>query len=242
MIRGAKKDYAYHCHMKRWIPTSKKTYEDPSEIVSRIQKMNLSASDDEASKDISPEKAEQIVQEIVAKSFAKISKSFAKISVSIAKFQEMAKVRPMTESMLPQFSPLYPFPRLTLFSLCRLLGHNRHPVLVAICSEGGSGSWKLADIDSGFAILKAQTLLVEVASSLVKPGQRGKHATDKDPGDMVVKEEIFIASELTVNRDTPNGYLSFAAAISIEQFGRSVEDERFDGAEDAEDIQSACPH
>ncbi|KAG6528723.1 hypothetical protein ZIOFF_010907 [Zingiber officinale] len=151
MIRGAIKDYAYHCHMKRWIPTPKKTYEDHSEIVLRIQKMKLSTSDDEPSKDISLEKAEQI-------------------------------------------------------------------------------------------ILKALPLLTEVASPLVKPGQWGKHATDKDPGDMAVEEEIFMASELTVNRGTPNGYLSFAVAISIEQFGRSVQDERFDEAEDAEDNQSACPH
>ncbi|KAG6524880.1 hypothetical protein ZIOFF_014824 [Zingiber officinale] len=77
MIRGAIKDYACHCHMKRWIPTPKKIYEDPSEIASRIQKMKLSTSNNEASKDISLEKAEQIVQEIVAKSFAK--------------FREMAK-------------------------------------------------------------------------------------------------------------------------------------------------------
>ncbi|KAG6524882.1 hypothetical protein ZIOFF_014826 [Zingiber officinale] len=91
-------------------------------------------------------------------------------------------------------------------------------------------------------ILKARTLLAEVASPLVKPGQRGKHATDKDSGDMAVEEEIFMASELMVNRGTPNGYRSFVAAISIEQFGRSVQDERFDRAEDAEDIQSACSH
>lgn len=69
-------------------------------------------------------------------------------------------------------------------------------------------------------LLKARTLLTEVASPLVKPGQRGKHAIVKDLGDMAVEEDAFMASELTVNRDTPDGYLSFAAAISIEQFGR----------------------
>ncbi|KAG6524875.1 hypothetical protein ZIOFF_014819 [Zingiber officinale] len=129
--------------------------------------------------------------------------------------------------MLPQSSPLRPLPRLTLFSSRRLLGHHRHPVLVVIRSEGGGGGWKLADINSGAAqerirswLLKARTRLAEVASPLMKPGQRGKHATDKDPGDIAVEEEIFMASELTVNRDTPDGYLSFAAAISIEQFGR----------------------
>ncbi|XP_074573483.1 uncharacterized protein LOC141829905 [Curcuma longa] len=134
--------------------------------------------------------------------------------------------------MLTQSTPLRPLPRLTLFSSRRRLGHHRHPVLIVIRSEGGGGGgggggWKLADIDTGAAqervrswFLKARTLLAEVASPLVKPGQRGKHAIVKDLGDMAVEEEAFMASELTVNRDTPDGYLSFAAAISIEQFAR----------------------
>ncbi|KAG6524854.1 hypothetical protein ZIOFF_014798 [Zingiber officinale] len=146
-------------------------------------------------------------------------------------------------------------------SSCRLLGHHRHPVLVVIRSEGGGGGggWKLADIDSGAAqericswLLKARTLLAEVASPLMKPGQRGKHATDKDPGDIAVEEEIFMASEITVNRDTPDG-MQMISGILLVVYGaigllifnplhsRSVQDERFDGAEDAEDIRSACP-
>lgn len=69
-------------------------------------------------------------------------------------------------------------------------------------------------------LLKAQTLITEVAAPLVKPGQGKKIAIEHELEDIAVKEEVFMASELTVDRKTPNGYLSFAAMVSIEQFGR----------------------
>lgn len=67
---------------------------------------------------------------------------------------------------------------------------------------------------------KAQTLLTEVAAPLVKPGQGRKPALERQLDKIDVHEEGFMVSELTVERRTPNGFLSFAAVVSIEQFGR----------------------
>lgn len=69
-------------------------------------------------------------------------------------------------------------------------------------------------------LLKAQTLISEVAAPLMKPGQANKMAIEHQLEDIAVKEEVFMASELTVERRTPYGNLSLAAVVSIEQFGR----------------------
>ena len=67
-------------------------------------------------------------------------------------------------------------------------------------------------------LLKTQNFLSEVASPLVKTGQSGKpdSGNDFDNPDM---EDIFMA-EQTIHSRTPNGILSSAAIVSIEQFSR----------------------
>lgn len=65
---------------------------------------------------------------------------------------------------------------------------------------------------------KTQNLLNEVSLPLVKSGHSGK----PDPGkalDAPELEEIFV-TEQTIHSSTPNGILSLAAIVSIEQFSR----------------------
>lgn len=69
-------------------------------------------------------------------------------------------------------------------------------------------------------LLKAQNLINDVAAPLVKPGQGKMVAIQHELEDIAVKEEVFMASELTVDRKTPSGYLSLDAVVAIEQFGR----------------------
>lgn len=62
---------------------------------------------------------------------------------------------------------------------------------------------------------KTQSYLNEVTSPLVKTGKLDLKI-DFESHDM---EEIFMA-ERTIHSKTPNGHLSWAAIISIEQFSR----------------------
>lgn len=101
--------------------------------------------------------------------------------------------------------------------------HRRFKVLFSF----GGGGWKLKDLDPEVVkerlsswLLKAQTLISDVAAPLVNPGQGKKMAIEHELEDIAVKEEVFMASDLTVDWKTPNGSLSLAAVISIEQFGR----------------------
>lgn len=67
-------------------------------------------------------------------------------------------------------------------------------------------------------LLKTQNFFSEVASPLAKTGQSRK----PDPGnafDTPDMEDIFMA-EQTIQSRTPNGILSLAAIVSIEQFSR----------------------
>ncbi|URD77731.1 hypothetical protein MUK42_18588 [Musa troglodytarum] len=148
-------------------------------------------------------------------------------------------------SMLRQFSvlpppplpsrspPLRPVPRLLLpsdgFSLYLLHSRRRRRrrPLVIVLRSGGGDRWRLTDLDPNAVqdrlrswLLKARTLLTEVATPLVKPGQGRKLATARELENMDVEEEVFVASEMTVDRRTTNGFLSFAAVVSIEQFAR----------------------
>ncbi|KAG8650216.1 hypothetical protein MANES_07G014700v8 [Manihot esculenta] len=85
--------------------------------------------------------------------------------------------------------------------------------------------WKLKDIDAKAVqervnswLSKTQNLLNEVSLPLVKSGHSGK----PDPGkalDAPELEEIFV-TEQTIHSSTPNGILSLAAIVSIEQFSR----------------------
>ncbi|KAG1328003.1 hypothetical protein COCNU_01G019370 [Cocos nucifera] len=135
----------------------------------------------------------------------------------------MLTVVPPTSS---SSSFLRPFPRVKFSAGTppdRRHGRRLDPVLQSL----GGGRWKLTDIDPDVVrerlslwLGKAQSLLTEVATPLVKPGQGRNPTLERQLDNMAVQEEIFMASELTVERRTPKGYLSFAAVVSIEQFGR----------------------
>ncbi|XP_020534678.2 uncharacterized protein LOC105633378 [Jatropha curcas] len=94
-----------------------------------------------------------------------------------------------------------------------------------VVSQSLGNRWKLRDIDAKAVqervnswLSKTQNLLNEVTLPLVKSGPSGK----PDPGtvfDSLVLEEIFMA-EQTIHSSTPNGVLSLAAIVSIEQFSR----------------------
>jgi hypothetical protein len=65
---------------------------------------------------------------------------------------------------------------------------------------------------------RTQNFLNEVTSPLAKTGQSKKPDPENDLGFQVM-EDIFMV-EQTINRRTPNGTLSLAAVICIEQFSR----------------------
>ncbi|XP_042419116.1 uncharacterized protein LOC122007330 [Zingiber officinale] len=118
----------------------------------------------------------------------------------------------------------------------RLL-HQRGPFTVVVGSAGDSGGdggggpggdwWKITGLDrdavrEGFRswLLKARTVLTEVATPIVKRGLGADPASVGEPEDVAVDEELLVPPEMTVERRTPSGFLSLAAAVSIEQFGR----------------------
>lgn len=67
-------------------------------------------------------------------------------------------------------------------------------------------------------LLKTQKFLNEVTSPLVRPSKSKKLVPENDIGDSVM-EDIFVA-EQTINSRMPQGTLSLAAIVSIEQFSR----------------------
>ncbi|GMN46992.1 hypothetical protein TIFTF001_016177 [Ficus carica] len=67
-------------------------------------------------------------------------------------------------------------------------------------------------------LLKTQKFLNEVTSPLVKPSQ-SKKPVPENGNDNSVMEDIFVA-EQTINSRMPQGNLSLAAIVSIEQFSR----------------------
>ncbi|KAH0468934.1 hypothetical protein IEQ34_002166 [Dendrobium chrysotoxum] len=131
--------------------------------------------------------------------------------------------------MLLHFPPLRPTiptsPLLPRFCFSIAAADRRVHFLNSTGSSNGGNRWKFADIDTGAVqqrlsswLFKAQTLLNDVALPLVKPGLKMKLEIDGEPQGMDL--EMFLSLEITVDRRTPNGYLSFPAAVSIEQFGR----------------------
>ncbi|XP_059448210.1 uncharacterized protein LOC132179465 isoform X3 [Corylus avellana] len=92
-----------------------------------------------------------------------------------------------------------------------------------IVGQSLGDKWKLNDINAmqerlSLWLLKTQNFFNEVTSPLVKPGQSRK----PDPGDAFDAQDmgdIFVA-EQTIHSRTPNGILSLAAIVSIEQFSR----------------------
>ncbi|XP_024022376.1 uncharacterized protein LOC21392703 isoform X2 [Morus notabilis] len=67
-------------------------------------------------------------------------------------------------------------------------------------------------------LLKTQKFLNEVTSPLVRPSKSKKPVPENDIGDSIM-EDIFVA-EQTINSRMPQGTLSLAAIVSIEQFSR----------------------
>ncbi|XP_062026775.1 uncharacterized protein LOC133743053 isoform X3 [Rosa rugosa] len=67
-------------------------------------------------------------------------------------------------------------------------------------------------------LLKTQSFLNEVTSPLVRTSQTGKPVT-RDAFETQDMDDIFMA-EQTINSRTPNGILSLAAIVSVEQFSR----------------------
>ena len=65
---------------------------------------------------------------------------------------------------------------------------------------------------------KTQNFLNEVAAPLVKTGH-GRKPELENALDIIESEEVFVA-EQTIDCITPNGNLSLAAIVSIEQFSR----------------------
>lgn len=102
---------------------------------------------------------------------------------------------------------------------------SRHNHRFKLVGQSLGDKWKLNDINANAVqerlnlwLLKTQNFLNEVASPLGKTGQSRK----PDPGnssDPEALENIFVA-EQTINSRTPNGILSLAAMVSIEQFSR----------------------
>ncbi|KAJ3677893.1 hypothetical protein LUZ60_001696 [Juncus effusus] len=88
--------------------------------------------------------------------------------------------------------------------------------------------WKLpADFDPDAIqqnmnsfLLKAKTLIEEVAVPLIRPAQDKITKSEAELEAVIDQEEVFLDTELTIDRKTPHGVLSLDAVISIEQFGR----------------------
>ncbi|KAM7474630.1 hypothetical protein LguiB_021873 [Lonicera macranthoides] len=90
----------------------------------------------------------------------------------------------------------------------------------------GDNKWKFNDVDGNAVqetlnvwVSKTQNFLNEVTSPLVKNVHDKKPSLGKNAFDTQNVDDIFMA-EQTVDSKTPNGELSFAAIVSIEQFSR----------------------
>ncbi|XP_057976503.1 uncharacterized protein LOC131163780 [Malania oleifera] len=98
-----------------------------------------------------------------------------------------------------------------------------HGVRFKLVAQSPDDRWKLndANVVQGRVnswLLKTQNFLNEVTSPLVKSG----HVRNPDPGkalDVQDMDDVFVA-EQTIDSRTPNGNLSLAAIVSIEQFSR----------------------
>ncbi|OVA08033.1 Protein of unknown function DUF639 [Macleaya cordata] len=95
-----------------------------------------------------------------------------------------------------------------------------------LVAQSFGDKWKLNEIDANLLqekwnlwLLKTQSFLNEVTAPLVKKGSSGKTDVEKALLDTREIEEVFVA-EQTIDSRTPNGNLSLAAIVSIEQFSR----------------------
>ncbi|KAG6476230.1 hypothetical protein ZIOFF_065468 [Zingiber officinale] len=89
-------------------------------------------------------------------------------------------------------------------------------------SNSGDGGGGLDAVREGFRqwLLKAQAVLTKVTTTIVKRGLSADTAFVGEPKDVAVEEELLVPPEMTVERRTSSGFLSFGAAVSIKQFGR----------------------
>ncbi|TQD99963.1 hypothetical protein C1H46_014467 [Malus baccata] len=103
----------------------------------------------------------------------------------------------------------------------------RNKLRFRIVGQSLGDRWKLNDVDANAVqeklnswLVKTQSFLNEVASTspLARTGQTKKPVTT-DASEIQDMEDIFMA-EQTINSRTPNGILSLAAVVSIEQFSR----------------------
>ncbi|KAM1014553.1 hypothetical protein ACFX2C_044522 [Malus domestica] len=103
----------------------------------------------------------------------------------------------------------------------------RNKLRFRIVGQSLGDRWKLNDVDANAVqeklnswLVKTQSFLNEVASTspLARTGQTKKPVTT-DASETQDMEDIFMA-EQTINSRTPNGILSLAAVVSIEQFSR----------------------
>ncbi|KAK0590196.1 hypothetical protein LWI29_023804 [Acer saccharum] len=99
---------------------------------------------------------------------------------------------------------------------------SQHRLRFKLEAQSLGDRWKLNDIDTAAMqerlnswVSKTQNFLNE---ALVKTGQSGKTDPENEV-DAQVMEDIYMA-EQTINSSTPNGTLSLAAIVSIEQFSR----------------------
>ncbi|XP_058091323.1 uncharacterized protein LOC131237521 isoform X2 [Magnolia sinica] len=127
----------------------------------------------------------------------------------------------LTQSRTPYFSP---FPSQEFRKLRFSERQSPNPRFRFKASSGQR--WKLNDIDADAVqqrlnlwLLKTQNFLSEVAAPLVKTGQGRKPDLENALDNMEI-EELFVAQQQTIESRTPNGNLSSAAIISIEQFSR----------------------
>ncbi|MQL69199.1 hypothetical protein Taro_001507 [Colocasia esculenta] len=125
--------------------------------------------------------------------------------------------------------PLLPLRGLPRFSPAAGGKHRVVPARVGVVCGNLGDRWKLSNIDRDAVqerlsswLLKAQTLITDVAVPLVKPGQGRMPKRQMEPEKVETKDLLMAVPELTIERKTPNGKLSIEAAISVEQFSRMV--------------------
>ncbi|ERN08640.1 uncharacterized protein LOC18436774 [Amborella trichopoda] len=113
--------------------------------------------------------------------------------------------------------PLWDVPR-SNFRGCRIL---QPKLRFKVVGKSLGDRWKITDIDGDMVrswLLKTQHYLNEVAAPLVNTGQNKK--TEVENTQENIDLEDFFMAEQTIDSRTPNGNLSFAAIVSIEQISR----------------------
>ncbi|XP_077248842.1 chromosome-partitioning protein, putative (DUF639) isoform X2 [Tasmannia lanceolata] len=135
--------------------------------------------------------------------------------------RELFLCQPTTSSSSSSF---YPFPRREFRNFPYSTTRYQNPRFrFKLFYKFPGNKWKLNDIDAvqerlNSWFLRTQNFLNEVTAPLIKTA----HGIKSDPEDAQEKMEFgeVFMTEQTVDRRTPNGDLSLAAIVSIEQFSR----------------------